>query len=381
MEFLGEGGGGGEAAGRVFLQALQAERVEVGGDLAVELRRRRRVVVFDLFAQQFLVALGTERTLAGEELEQDDSQGPEVGAAIDVLALPLFRRTVRGRAARRTLRGQLETGFRVTPGQAEVHHMRLAVVVDQNVERLQIAMDHARLVSGVERLGHFGTQLGHTLRSQRPALFEFRLQHLGQVCAVNVFAGNERPLFMAVVRSVADLEHGDDIGMLQLRRRLSLPNKILLLARFRKLECDVALQLWIVGQPDYAEASVAEQLLQLKASESFLVRRFGGRRVLRETCGRKGRLGRRPVATIGWFCGHWIEECRVRAADNATALRTDHFAARHRVDQLNGNLAMRTADLHDARHATSWTAAVQSCGLSTTVKSRCLDVRLERTFA
>ena len=26
---------GGEAAGRVFLQALQAERVEVGGDLAV----------------------------------------------------------------------------------------------------------------------------------------------------------------------------------------------------------------------------------------------------------------------------------------------------------------------------------------------------------
>ena len=37
MEFLGEGGGGGEAAGRVFLQALQAERDEVGGDLAVEL--------------------------------------------------------------------------------------------------------------------------------------------------------------------------------------------------------------------------------------------------------------------------------------------------------------------------------------------------------
>ena len=42
VEFLGEVGGGGEAAGRVFLQALQAERVEVGGDLAVELRRGRR---------------------------------------------------------------------------------------------------------------------------------------------------------------------------------------------------------------------------------------------------------------------------------------------------------------------------------------------------
>ena len=63
MEFLGEGGGGGEAAGRVFLQALQAERVEVGGDLAVELRRRQRGVVEDLVAQQL------QRTLAGEQLE------------------------------------------------------------------------------------------------------------------------------------------------------------------------------------------------------------------------------------------------------------------------------------------------------------------------
>ena len=40
-------GGGGEAAGRVFLQALQAERVEVGGDLVVE-QFRRRVLAGDV---------------------------------------------------------------------------------------------------------------------------------------------------------------------------------------------------------------------------------------------------------------------------------------------------------------------------------------------
>ena len=67
VEFLGEGGGGGEAAGRIFLQALQAERVEVGGDLAVELRRRRRVVVDDLFAQSAVAdRVASERSLAGE---------------------------------------------------------------------------------------------------------------------------------------------------------------------------------------------------------------------------------------------------------------------------------------------------------------------------
>ncbi len=70
VEFLGEGGGGGEAAGLVFLQALQAERVEVGGDLAVELRWRLRIVVENLFFHPHEVARGSEGELAGQQLEQ-----------------------------------------------------------------------------------------------------------------------------------------------------------------------------------------------------------------------------------------------------------------------------------------------------------------------
>ena len=76
MEFLGEGGGGGETAGRVFLQALQAERVEVGGDLAVELRRRRRVRIQNLLHEQLLVSLGAEGAFAGQQLEQNHPHGP-----------------------------------------------------------------------------------------------------------------------------------------------------------------------------------------------------------------------------------------------------------------------------------------------------------------
>lgn len=95
VEFLGEGGGGGEAAGRVFLQALQAERVEGGGDLAVELRRRRRVRIQNLLHEQLRVSLGAEGAFAGQQLEQNHPHGPSVRAAIDgVAVLPLLRRHV-----------------------------------------------------------------------------------------------------------------------------------------------------------------------------------------------------------------------------------------------------------------------------------------------
>lgn len=82
---------------RVFLQALQAERVEVGGDLAVELRRRRRVRIQNLLHEQLLVSLGAEGAFAGQQLEQNHPHGPSVRAAIDgVAVLPLLRRHVRG---------------------------------------------------------------------------------------------------------------------------------------------------------------------------------------------------------------------------------------------------------------------------------------------
>ena len=57
VEFLGEVGGGGEAAGRVLLQALQAERVQVGGDLTVELRGGRGFRVENLMHEQLIVPL------------------------------------------------------------------------------------------------------------------------------------------------------------------------------------------------------------------------------------------------------------------------------------------------------------------------------------
>ena len=140
MEFLGEGGGGGEAAGWVFLQALQAERVEVGGDLAVELRRRRQVRIQNLLHEQLLVSLGAEGAFAGQQLEQNHPHGPSVRAAIDgVAVLPLLRRHVRGGTEQLTRWRHHVLGLGVTLGHAEVHHSRQAIRTDQNVRGLQVS--------------------------------------------------------------------------------------------------------------------------------------------------------------------------------------------------------------------------------------------------
>ena len=90
---------------------------------------------------------------------QDDADAPDVGAVIHGLAAHLFRRHVSDRAEHdaglRARDVRIAAGGRVGSnrnlGEAEVEHLDEAVGPQHDILRLDVAMDQAGGVGGVER--------------------------------------------------------------------------------------------------------------------------------------------------------------------------------------------------------------------------------------
>ncbi len=110
--------------------------------------------------------IAAEQTLAAEHFPQDDAVGPDIGAAIDRSPRGLLRAHVRGgaedrpglrhrwRRDRRRLRGVRGRRASRLHGlrEPEVEHLHRAVRSHLDVRRLQVAMNDALLVGGLERL-------------------------------------------------------------------------------------------------------------------------------------------------------------------------------------------------------------------------------------
>ena len=105
--------------------------------------------------------VAAEGEFAGEELEQDDAERIHVAAAVGGVgfALGLFGRHVGGRAEDLAVHRDGDFAH-FAAGQAEVHEVRLAVAIDHDVGRLQVAVDDALLVGMVQGIGDFRAQLG-----------------------------------------------------------------------------------------------------------------------------------------------------------------------------------------------------------------------------
>ena len=87
---------------------------------------------------------------AGQQLIENDAQGPDVSCAVMVLAaLQTFGRHVLRRASAATAR----VGVRQS-AHAEVGQQWLAVGIDQHVRRLHVQVVHALPVSIGQRTGH-----------------------------------------------------------------------------------------------------------------------------------------------------------------------------------------------------------------------------------
>ena len=84
---------------------------------------------------------------AGQHLVQDDSQGVDVGARVDAAGIvDLLGRGVGDRAEHRPVAGEALVGLLARGGDAEVRELHVALAGDQDVARLDVAVDHAALM-------------------------------------------------------------------------------------------------------------------------------------------------------------------------------------------------------------------------------------------
>ncbi len=150
------------AVGRILLQCLLHDGIDLGRDLVVELRRRGDARLTHLLEDRQLV-VAAEELAAGEHLEEAGGQGEDVGALVDVAAPGLLGRHVlqlplqgAGLGVRR-LRGRL--------GDAEVAQLDVAFLRDEHVLRRDVAVDETHLLSFEVVLAVRVVERGGDLRS------------------------------------------------------------------------------------------------------------------------------------------------------------------------------------------------------------------------
>ncbi len=143
--------GGGVALAGLLGHGGADDGVERGGDGRVERARGgRRVAQVGVHLRQLGVA--RERDAAGERVEEDAAERVDVGARVGLLAADLLRRGEVGGADELARAGEA-AGGRGVLGEPEVGEVRvlLPLVGDQDVRRLDVAMDEPAPVRGVER--------------------------------------------------------------------------------------------------------------------------------------------------------------------------------------------------------------------------------------
>ena len=194
-EARGEGEGVGELGGSpvalrgLALEGAQKPRVEGRGQARHRHRRRgdRRRADLD---EQVADALALEGQDARHALVGDDSQGPEVGAVVDVAepARLLGRHVVRRSQDGARLGAARETFFargRLDLGDAEVEHLGDLVVVvgganEEDVLRLEVPVDDPRVVRALQGAAHVADDPRRLAQRDRPQSLDSLVERLAQ---------------------------------------------------------------------------------------------------------------------------------------------------------------------------------------------------------
>jgi hypothetical protein len=199
-EVGGEVGGGGVAAGGFAFEALEDDRLEVDGDGGGEEAGRRGLGVVDERGE-FGGGGAGERGAAGEEFEGDDAEGVEVArdAERGAAAGEGFGGEVVGRAEDAGFGGEVATDFELC-GETEIGETGF-VAVEEDVGRLEVAVEDALGVGGGEGDGDFAEERGGLAGREGPLA-----ETVGEVAAVDVVHREIR-----VRGGAAGIVDGDDV--------------------------------------------------------------------------------------------------------------------------------------------------------------------------
>jgi hypothetical protein len=204
-----------------------------------------------------------ERRTAGEQLVQHRPQGVDVGRGRQARSAGGLLGGHVARRAHNAAHWPTRVGLRQNVlGQAEVGDVRLPVRVEEDVGRLQIAVQQPALVGVVNSSCHDGHQPGG------PDRLRVAADGIGQAAAVDEVHAE---VVLAVV--LADLVDGDEVRVLEVAGRLGLEAEPLhllggrQLARPDHLQGDGAVQANLPGAPDDAHAALGDLLQQLVVAE------------------------------------------------------------------------------------------------------------------
>ena len=205
LQVVGERLGRAVAAPRLLVQALETDRLQVCVDPGYEHTGTLRVPVCQ-GGQGLEQAAGAERRVPREQLVEDRAEAVDVDPDGE-LADPLYqlRSHVHGRP-----RDGIESR-RCAPGsmlacQAEVAEVGPALVVEEDVRGLDIAVQNSPLVGEVQRTGNPGSHPGGVPRCEPPGR-----EPVGEAPALHQPHGE-----VVVPALVPGLVEWDDVGVVKL---------------------------------------------------------------------------------------------------------------------------------------------------------------------
>ena len=155
-------GGAGVAVPDVLGERLHHDRVELGGQVLVQARRRRCLLAHVLVGHRDR-AVADEGWPAGEQLVELAPGGVDVGAGVDRLTAGLLGGEVLRRPHDRCGLGHRVRRVGDGAGDAEVHHLHVAGRGEHHVAGLDVAVDDPGAVAVVEGREYAGGDLESTL--------------------------------------------------------------------------------------------------------------------------------------------------------------------------------------------------------------------------